>query len=124
MEIIPVAIFEIKLYQRSPQNVEGVVDRFVEMKNTLNANNTDLPFFIFLYLQHSLYESKIKQKQNEFNIQLERFKRLFGEDMLVINRISKWDKEGYENKIEGSIYQIMDKIISFINEYLTLSYYD
>ena len=119
MEIIPVAIFEIKLYQESPQDIEGVVDRFVEMKNTLNANNTDLPFFIFLYLQHSQYESTIRQKQNEFNVQLERFKRLFGEDVLVINRISKWDKEGYENKIEGSIHLITslitDKIVSLIN---------
>jgi len=62
MEIIPVAIFEIKLHQKKPQDIEGVVDRFVEMKNTLNANNTDLPFFIFLYLQHSLYESEIEKK--------------------------------------------------------------
>lgn len=116
MEIIPIAIFEIKLYQESPQKVEGVVDRFIEMMNTLNANNTDLPFFIFLYLQHSLYESKIKKKQNDFNVQLKRFKNLFGKDMIVINRISKWDNEVYENEIEGSISRIMNTIISSINE--------
>jgi len=46
---------------------------------------------------------------------MKKFKNLFGKDMLMINRISKWDREGYENKIEGSIYQIMDKIVSFIN---------
>lgn len=28
----------------------------------------------------------------------------------------KWDKEGYENKIDGSIHQIMDKIVSFIKK--------
>jgi len=56
-----------------------------------------------------------KEEQDRFNIQLERFKNLFGKDMLMINRISKWDGEGYENKIEGSIYQIMDKIVYFIN---------
>lgn len=115
MEIIPVAIFEIKLYQESAQKIEGVVNRFIEMKDVLNVNNTDLPFFIFIYLQHSQYEFD-KEKQDRFNIQLERFKNLFGKDMLMINRISKWDREGYENRIEGSIYHIMDKIISFINE--------
>jgi len=115
MEIIPVAIFEIKLYQEFAHNIEEVVNRFVEMKDTLNADNIDLPYFIFLYLQHSQYEFN-KEKQDRFNIQLERFKNKFGEKMLMINRISKWDKNGYENKIEGSIYQIMDKIVSFINE--------
>ena len=114
-EIIPIAIFEIKLYQESAQEIEGVVNRFIEMKDVLNVNNTDLPFFIFIYLQHSQYEFD-KEKQDRFNIQLKRFKNLFGKDMLMVNRISKWDKEGYENKIEGSIYHIMDKIISFINE--------
>jgi len=113
MEIIPVAIFEIKLFQRYAHNIEDIVNRFVEMKDVLNTDNTDLPFFIFLYLQHSQYEFKFN-KQDRFNIQLERFKNLFGKDMLMINRISKWDRE-YENKIEGSIYQIMDKIVSFIN---------
>ena len=115
MEIIPLAIFEIKLYQEHAQNIEDVVNRFIEMKDTLNTDNRSPPFFIFLYLQHSQYTFS-KEKQDEFNIQLERFKNLFGKDMLVINRISKWDKEGYENKIEGSIYQIIDKIISLINE--------
>ena len=113
MEIIPIAIFEIKLFQRFAHYIEGVVNRFVEMKDILKTDNMDLPFFIFLYLQHSQYEFK-KEKQDRFNIQLERFKNLFGKDMLMINRISKWDREGYENKIEGSIYQIMNKIISSI----------
>ena len=115
MEIIPVAIFEIKLYQESAQDIEEVVNRFIEMKDTLNTNDIDLPFFIFLYLQHSQYTFS-KKKQDKFNIQLERFKSLFGEDMLMLNRISKWDREGYENKIEGSIYQIMIKIVSLINK--------
>ncbi len=115
MEIIPIAIFEIKLYQESAQKIEGVVNRFIEMKDTLNVDNSDPPFFIFLYLQHSQYDFN-KEKQDRFNIQLKRFKNLFGEDMLMINRISKWNEEGYENIIEGSIYQIMNKIISFINE--------
>jgi len=115
MKIIPVAIFEIKLFQRTPQHIEKLVNRFIEMKDTLNIDNADLPFFIFLYLQHSQYTFKL-EKENKFNIQLERFKTLFGKEMLMINRISKWDKNGYENKIEGSIYQIMDKIVSFINE--------
>ncbi len=114
MEIIPVAIFEIKLFQRYAHNIEGVVNRFIQMKDTLNTNNRNLPFFIFLYLQHSQY-SFSKKKQDKFNIQLERFKNLFRKDMLMINRISKWDREGYENNIEGSIYQIMDEIVSFIN---------
>ena len=121
IEIIPVAIFEIKLHQKYSKQIKGVVNRFLEMKDTLNTNNVDLPFFIFLYLQHSQYEfskkSKSKKRKNElFNVQLERFKSFFGEEMLMINRISKWDREGYENKIEGSIHQIMDKIVSFINE--------
>jgi len=116
MEIIPIAIFEIKLRQESAHKIEEVVNRFIEMKDVLNTDNTDLPFFIFLYLQHSQYEFKFdKEKQDRFNIQLERFKNLFGKDMLMINRISKWDGEGYENEIEGSIYQIMDKIVSSIN---------
>ena len=113
MEIIPVAIFEIKLFQRYAHNIEGVVNRFIEMKDILNTDNRDLPFFIFLYLQHSQY-SFSKEKQDKFNIQIERFKNLFGEKMLMINRISKWD-EVYENNIEGSIYQIMDEIVSLIN---------
>ena len=115
-EIIPVAIFEIKLYQESPQKIEKVVNRFIEMKNTLNMNDTTLPFFVFLYLQHSQYEKKIEKKNELFNIQLERFKSLFGKDMLVINRILKWDKEGYENEIEGSIHHIMGKIVSSIKK--------
>ena len=114
MEIIPVAIFEIKLFQRYAHEIEGVVNQFIEMKDTLNADNRNLPFFIFLYLQHSQYDFN-KEKQDRFNIQLERFKNKFGEKMLMINRISKWDGEGYKNKIEGSIYQIMDKIVSLIN---------
>ena len=115
-EIIPVAIFEIKLHQKKASNIEKVINRFVEMKDTLNADNRNLPFFIFLYLQHSEYTfSKKKQERIiKFNIQLDRFKNLFGKDMLMVNRISKWDKK-YENKIEGSIYQIMDKIVSLIN---------
>ncbi len=116
MEIIPVAIFEIKLYLEDSQKVEKVVNRFIEMKSTLNASNTHLPFFIFLYLQHSLYKSKIKSKQNEFNVQLERFKSLFGKEMLMINIISKWEKEDPENEIDGSVHQIMGKIVSFIKE--------
>ncbi len=114
MEIIPVAIFEIKLYQEFAQKIEGVVNQFIEMKDTLNVDNSDPPYFIFLYLQHSQYDFN-KEKQDRFNIQLERFKNKFGEKMLMINRISKWDGEGYKNKIEGSIYQIMDKIVSLIN---------
>ena len=114
LEIIPVAISEIKLFQRYAHNIQGVVNRFIEMKDTLNTDNRDLPFFIFLYLQHSQY-SFSKKKQDKFNIQIERFKNLFGEKMLMINRISKWDRDGYKNNIEGSIYQIMDKIVSFIN---------
>lgn len=119
MEIIPVAIFEIKLHQKYLKQIKDVVNRFLEMKNTLTINNTVLPFFIFLYLQHSQYEfsKKSKERKNElFNVQLERFKSLFGEDMLMINRILKWDKEGYKNKIEGSIHYIMDKITSSIKE--------
>ena len=116
MEIIPIAIFEIKLYQESAHKIEEVVNRFIEIKDVLNTDKSDLPFFIFLYLQHSQYEFKFdKEKQDRYNIQLERFKNLFGKDMLMINRISKWDEEGYENEIEGSIYQIMDKIVASIN---------
>ncbi len=114
MEIIPVAIFEIKLYQESAQKIEKVVNRFIEMKDALNVDNNDSPYFIFLYLQHSQYDFN-KEKQDRFNIQLERFKNLFGKQMLMINRITKWDGEGYKNKIEGSIYQIMEKIVSLIN---------
>ena len=115
MEIIPVAIFEIKLYQESAQKIESVVNRFIEMKDTLNTDNMDLPFFIFLYLQHSQYTFS-KEEQDKFNIQLKRFESLFGKKMLmIINRISKWDREGPKNKIEGSIYQIMGKIVSLIN---------
>ncbi len=114
LEIIPVAIFEIKLFQRYAHYIEVLVNRFIEMKDTLNTDNRDLPLFIFLYLQHSQYEFN-KEKQGRFNIQLERFKNLFGENMLIINRISKWDREGYQNNIEGSIYQIMDEIVSLIN---------
>ena len=116
MEIIPIAIFEIKLHQKSAHKIEEVVNRFIEMKDVLNADKSDLPFFIFLYLQHSQYEFKFdKEKQDRYNTQLKRFKNLFGKDMLMINRISKWDEEGYENEIEGSIYQIMDKIVASIN---------
>ena len=114
LEIIPAAIFEIKLFQRYARYIEVVVNRFIEMKDALNADNRDLPLFIFLYLQHSQYDFK-KQKQDRFNIQLERFKNLFGEKRLMINRILKWDREGYENNIEGSVYQIMDEIVSLIN---------
>ena len=95
LEIIPVAISEIKLFQRYAHNIQGVVNRFIEMKDTLNTDNRDLPFFIFLYLQHSQY-SFSKKKQDKFNIQIERFKNLFGEKMLMINRISKWDRDGYK----------------------------
>ncbi len=117
LEIIPVAILEIKLYQEDSQDIEEkVVNRFIEMKDTLNKNNTDLPFFIFLYLQHSQYKFKNEEKRSNFNIQLKRFKSLFGEEMLMVNRILKWDTK-YENKIEGSINQIMDKIILKLNSY-------
>lgn len=120
-EIIPVAIFEIKLYQESPQKIkEDVVNRFLEMKNILNMNDTTLPFFVFLYLQHSQYEKKIEKKNELFNVQLERFKSSFGKDMLMINRILKWDKkEGYKNKIEGSIHHIMGEIVSSIKKFTT-----
>jgi len=70
--VIPIAIFEIKLYQRLHQ-IKGVVNRFIEMKDTLTSDNINLPFFIFLYLQHSEYRFK-KELQDEFNIQIDKFK--------------------------------------------------
>jgi len=115
-KVKPIAIFEIKLYQENAKKIEEVVNRFKDMKNTLTENNIVLPFSIFLYLQHSEYEPKIKNAENEFNIQFKNFKNLSEKSMSVINRIIKWDKEGYDNKIEGSIYEIMNKIISFIDE--------
>ncbi len=114
--VIPIAIFEIKLYQENAKKVEEVVNRFKDLKNNLTENNIVLPFSIFLYLQHSEYETKIKNAENEFNIQFKNFNNLSEKSILVINRIIKWDKDGYENKIKGSIYEIMNKILSFIDE--------
>ncbi len=112
----PIAIFEIKLYQRNVKKIEEVVNRFKHINNILTENNIVLPFSIFLYLQHSEYRPFIKKAENEFNIQFKNFKNLSEKSMLLINRIIRWDKERYDNKIEGSIYQIMNKIISFIDE--------
>ncbi len=96
--------------------LELMNDQKEELKGLISDNNIVIPFSIFLYLQHSEYEPKIKNAENEFNIQFKNFKNLSEKSMLVINRIIKWDKEGYVNKIEGSIYEIMNKIISFIDE--------
>lgn len=113
--VIPIAVFEIKLHQKSPTDIEKVVNRFIKIRNTLKNQSIPFTFFIFLYLQHSQYKFK-KEKQDEFDIQLERFRRLSTNARLVINRILKWEQLLPENKIEGSIYQIMTALKSSIEE--------
>lgn len=118
-KVIPIAIFEIKLHQNSPKSIGRIVSRFEQIRDTLLADNTEEPFFIFLYLQHSQYKFKLnKEKLAKFDVQLERFKKILKKkSRLVINRIMKWKGEDpEENTIEGSIYQIMTEICSFIKQ--------
>lgn len=115
MTVIPIAIIEIKLHQEDANNIKEVVNRFIDMRNNLTNQNIPLPYFIFLYMQHSQYKFKT-DKQDKFNVQLERFKGVSTKSRLVVNRISKWEKIFPENKIEGSIYQFMTEVISSLEE--------
>ena len=112
-DIIPIAFFEIKLYQRTSSNVKEVLDRFIQMRDILEIQNISIPFFVFLYLQHSQYQFGKKRKEY-FDFQLKQFKKLLPNSRLLVNRILKWDTCFAENEIEGSIYEIMMDIISFI----------
>ena len=115
MTVIPIAIIEIKLHQEDAKDIKKVVNRFIEMRNILTDQSIPLPFFIFLYLQHSQYKFK-KDKQDKFNVQLEKFRGVSTKSRLIINRISKWEKLFPENKILGSIYQIMTEVSSSLEE--------
>ena len=115
-EVIPIAVFEVKLYQHNAKQIkEKILDRFIDMNNILNSNKIQLPFFVFLYLEH-LQCRFGKKKQDKFNIQLENFKNFSKNARLMINRILKWEGEEYINKIEGSISKIMEEIVVSIKK--------
>ena len=116
-EIIPIAVFEVKLYQHNANQIEKkILNRFIDINNTLKSNNIQLPFFVFLYLEH-LQSRFGKKRQNKFNIQLENFKNFSKNARLMINRILKWKGEEYINKIEGSILKIMEEIVASIKKF-------
>lgn len=110
-ETIPIAIFEIKLHQKKPDNIKKVVDRLKEIKDTLISNDISLPFFVFLYLQHSQYTFS-EVKRAKFDFHLNEFEKLSEKSRLVVNRITQWNP--WDNEIEGSIFDIMNEVVASI----------
>lgn len=106
-KVIPVAMFEVKLWRPSGKLRTEIVERFRKIKNTLLENNYELPYFVLLSL-HSKDKIKINQQINDFKNISEKC-----EVMRKVTSSKEWDSsEGiYKGVIEGSITEILEKIV-------------
>ncbi|MHA1328524.1 MAG: hypothetical protein ACTSRH_14595, partial [Promethearchaeota archaeon] len=123
--IYPIAIFEIKLYQ-GKYSISRLITRFSKLQNNLKQNKSklgdeELPYFIWLYLRYARYEGQ------NFDEELLQFGKLIKNSWLLVNEITKWTFDKYENDIKcykkvnkvpnGSINTILKEIAKKIQNF-------
>lgn len=70
---------------------------------------SDLPYFVWLYLRHEMY---LKQ---DFSEKIEEFRELSKSNhLVVVNSITGWDENNYDPNFTGGINIIMEKIVGKI----------
>jgi len=123
--IYPIAIFEIKLHQ-SKKKISNLITRFLNYQDDLKQNksnlwNEGLPYFIWLYQNYARYEGQ------NFDEEFLQFRKSIKNSWLLVNEITKWTSDKYENYIKcynkdskvpnGSINTILKEIAKKIQNF-------
>ena len=116
--IFPIAIFEIKLYQ-TKRSIESLIKRFAEIRSIIKNNfpemkDSDLPYFIWLYLRYQKYSNQ------KFEGNIKKFQEI-DNNFAVINHITEWNEKSYESFItpkDGGINVILNKVVQRINNFI------
>ena len=104
--IHPLAIFEIKLHQ-DKKDLAPLIKRFSKMRDDFENKfpGYELPYFVWLFLR---YEKYLKQDYEE---EIAQFKSLSKNNLIVVNEITEWTINYYNNNIKGGINSILEKIV-------------
>ncbi len=114
-ELIPIAIFEIKIFPELNVIQKKINERFEKIKENLLSRKIEEPFFIFLLLG---YKAKTDGRSKIFQ-ELENFQSISKDKCrLMWNHIIEWTEETYNNEIIGSIKTIMNDVIAVIKNQL------